>query len=84
MKTLFLALAFAASLAHAAPGDVDALNAGITGSYVNATAVQPDGKIIIGGIFTAVLGVPRSNIARLNTDGTLDTGFDPKANCDDP
>ncbi len=80
MKTLFLALAFAASLAHAAPGDVDALNAGITGSYVNATAVQPDGKIIIGGIFTAVLGVPRSNIARLNTDGTLDTGFDPKAN----
>ena len=42
--------------------------------------MQPDGKILIGGIFTSVLGVPRNNIARLNTDGTLDTPFDPNAN----
>ena len=49
------------------------------GIYVLATAVQPDGKILIGGNFTSVLGVPRNNIARLNTDGTLDTAFDPNA-----
>ena len=46
---------------------------------VFATAVQPDGKILIGGSFTNVLGVARNNIARLNTDGTLDTAFDPNA-----
>lgn len=53
---------------------------GVTGDYVTTTATQPDGKIIIGGIFTSVLGVPRNNIARLNTDGTLDEAFDPSAN----
>jgi uncharacterized delta-60 repeat protein len=46
---------------------------------VNATAVQPDGKILIGGVFFSVLGVPRDGIARLNTDGTLDTAFNPGA-----
>jgi uncharacterized delta-60 repeat protein len=53
--------------------------ASLTG-VVLATAVQPDGKILVGGSFTNVLGVTRNNIARLNTDGTLDTGFDPNAN----
>ncbi|HEX8248916.1 MAG TPA: carboxypeptidase regulatory-like domain-containing protein [Pyrinomonadaceae bacterium] len=42
-----------------------------------AIAVQPDGKILIGGDFTSVLGVPRKGIARLNADGTLDTNFNP-------
>ena len=57
-------------------GKVDqTLNATIVGDFVNATAVQPDGKILIGGSFTQVLGVARANLARLNTDGTLDTGF---------
>ncbi len=56
------------------------LNLGIVGSVVHATAVQPDGKVLIGGLFSSVLGVSRNNIARLNTDGTLDTGFDPNAN----
>ncbi|MFC4818317.1 MULTISPECIES: T9SS type A sorting domain-containing protein [unclassified Flavobacterium] len=37
--------------------------------------IQQDGKIIIGGDFTAYNGVSRNNIARLNTDGTLDTSF---------
>ncbi len=56
------------------------LNLNTVGSSVIATAVQPDGKILIGGNFTTVLGVPRNNIARLNTDGTLDLIFDPNAN----
>jgi uncharacterized delta-60 repeat protein len=47
---------------------------------VSATAVQPDGKILIGGNFTSVLGVTRNRIARLNADGTLDTAFNPNAN----
>ena len=49
-------------------------------SLLFATAVQPDGKILIGGSFTSVLGVTRHNIARLNTDGTLDMIFDPDPN----
>jgi len=44
--------------------------------------VQPDGKLILAGRFTSVLGVPRNNIARLNADGSLDTNFDPNANGD--
>ncbi|MDB6025090.1 MAG: hypothetical protein JWM68_1313 [Verrucomicrobiales bacterium] len=36
---------------------------------------QADGKIIIVGGFTAVHGIPRTNIARLNVDGSLDTSF---------
>ena len=58
------------------------LNLSIVGSFVFATAVQPDGKILIGGNFTTVLGVARNNIARLNTDGTLDTAFNPNADSD--
>lgn len=43
-------------------------------------AVQPNGKIVIGGAFTTVGGLARSNVARLNADGTVDTAFDPNAN----
>ncbi|MFZ1220182.1 MAG: delta-60 repeat domain-containing protein, partial [Chthoniobacterales bacterium] len=56
------------------------LDLGIVGGSVNATAVQPDGKILIGGSFTSVLGVPRNNIARVNPDGSVDLAFDPNAN----
>ena len=37
--------------------------------------VQPDGKVLCCGYFTEVDGVSRPYIARLNTDGTLDTSF---------
>jgi uncharacterized delta-60 repeat protein len=46
-------------------------------SYVYAVAVQPDGKIVIGGAFTSVNGISRNGIARLNADGSLDEEFDP-------
>jgi uncharacterized delta-60 repeat protein len=39
---------------------------------VFALAVQPDGKILVGGNFNAIFGQPRHGIARLNADGTLD------------
>jgi uncharacterized delta-60 repeat protein len=43
---------------------------------VNAIVVQPDQKIVIAGGFETVDGKLRRNIARLNSDGTIDTGFD--------
>ena len=43
----------------------------------SSMALQPDGKILIGGFFTALGGVPRNSLARLNPDGTLDEDFDP-------
>ncbi len=42
---------------------------------VFAIAVQPDGKVLIGGDFWMVNGQARQNVARLNSDGTLDTTF---------
>lgn len=45
---------------------------------VNAIAIQNDGKIIIGGGFSIYNGVPRSRIARLNADGSLDNSFIPQ------
>ena len=45
---------------------------------VRALAVQPDGKLIIGGFFSAVNGFRQQNLARLNSDGSLDSSFDLK------
>jgi uncharacterized delta-60 repeat protein len=42
---------------------------------ISAVAVQPDGKVIIGGAFTEFNGTNRKSIARLNSDGSLDTSF---------
>ena len=47
---------------------------GVNGE-IRAVAVQADGKIVIGGRFSEVAGVPRNNVARLNADGTLDRTF---------
>jgi hypothetical protein len=47
---------------------------------VFSLVVQRDGKILVGGAFTAIGGVPRAYMARLNSDGSLDAGFDPDAN----
>lgn len=44
-------------------------------SRLFAVAVQADGRILIGGLFTTVNGVPRPGLARLNADGTLDRSF---------
>jgi uncharacterized delta-60 repeat protein len=44
-------------------------------SQIISTVVQTDKKIIIGGFFTTYGGNPATYIARLNTDGTLDTTF---------
>ncbi len=51
-----------------------AVGTGANGS-VGATAIQSDGKVIIAGSFTTYNGVARNGIARLNTNGSLDTTF---------
>ena len=59
------------------PGVLDAsFNVGTgANNSVLATAIQSDGKIIIGGSFTSYNGTAVNRIARLNTDGTLDATF---------
>src|SRR4051812_39455167 len=53
-------------------------------ALINAIAVQPDGKILVGGAFTMLGGITgttsRNYIGRLNADGSVDTSFDPGAN----
>lgn len=44
---------------------------------IYSVVLQSDGKILAGGRFTAFKGTDRKGIARLNSDGTLDTSFDP-------
>lgn len=46
---------------------------------VYAVARAADGKLVIGGEFEEVNDQPRSNIARLNADGSLDTSWNPGA-----
>ncbi len=46
-------------------------------SLVYALAVQADGKVLIGGDFASYNGTGRNRIARLNSDGSLDTSFNP-------
>ena len=38
-------------------------------------AIQPDGKILVGGVFNNYKGVTESKIIRLNADGSKDTSF---------
>lgn len=42
---------------------------------VRAYAWQADGKLLIGGAFTSIHGLPVARIARLHRDGSLDTTF---------
>ena len=50
--------------------------------WVEAVALQPDGKVLIGGSFTSFNGTPRNRIARLNANGSLDTTFNPGSGVD--
>ena len=44
-------------------------------SAISDIAVKKDGKIIIGGSFATIDGVTRNNLAKLNSNGTLDASF---------
>lgn len=42
---------------------------------VNTIAVQPDGKVIVGGTFDTYISTNLNYIARLNDDASIDTSF---------
>jgi uncharacterized delta-60 repeat protein len=46
-------------------------------AQVYTLALQTDGKIIFGGFFDSVSGAPRSNLACVEADGTLDDDYAP-------
>ena len=48
-------------------------------SVVFAVAVQPDGKILVGGTFTTIGGQTRNHMARLNQSTGQADSFDPSA-----
>ena len=51
---------------------VGALNFTAAGS-----AVQADGRIMVGGYFSSINGTARNRLARLNPDGSVDDAFNP-------
>src|SRR5665213_574459 len=89
LKTRLTVLRIAGLALAASLGAISSAKAALTAndgfdpnanSNVNAIALQPDGKILMGGYFTQLhpLGGPVSGnayIARLNHDGSVDTGF---------
>jgi len=42
---------------------------------ITEMVIQSNGKIVLVGSFTKIAGFPARNIARLNSDGTIDTSF---------
>ena len=57
------------------PGHGTANKAG--SGEIHSVAIQPDGKLVIGGRFSSVQGKGRDDIARLNADGSVDGEFRP-------
>jgi len=45
------------------------------GQTIYSVATQTDGKTVVSGVFSEIGTTPMTNIARFNTDGTLDTTF---------
>jgi uncharacterized delta-60 repeat protein len=56
---------------------------GVLGGAVYHVLTQANGRIILGGAFTAVNGTALNRLARLNTDGSLDMTFNPGAGASD-
>jgi uncharacterized delta-60 repeat protein len=83
---LFLVLLSGSNVQLSAQPVLDGFDPNADG-IVRTVAVQPDGKVLVGGIFTSVApnggpSVSRNRIARFNPDGTLDAAFNPNANSD--
>src|SRR5947199_6671399 len=66
------------------PGQLDStfVPAPGTNDAVNVVIPQPDGKVIAAGRFTFAKNVARNRIARFNSNGSLDTTFDPGTGAD--
>jgi len=88
MKFVISLAALAATLLCSTPvlgqAALDGFDPNANGT-IRVVVVQPDGKILIGGSFTTLspnggATVTRNCMARLNSNGTVDTAFDPNAN----
>ncbi|WP_299130081.1 T9SS type A sorting domain-containing protein [uncultured Winogradskyella sp.] len=55
--------------------DTDFNSGSLAASSIRKIVILDDGKILIGGTFTSYNGIESNHIARLNSDGTLDTSF---------
>jgi uncharacterized delta-60 repeat protein len=78
--SLLLQLSTLCFHSRGAPGDVDLSfdpGLGADSGSVNGVAVQSDGKVLLSGFFTTVRGLARTNVARLNADGSGDPTFNP-------
>ena len=85
IQTLIALASFASMHQAAAQGSLDpAFGTGVGAEdAVQTLAVQSDGKIIAAGLFYNVNGTANSlGIARLNTNGVVDSGFDPGSSVD--
>lgn len=51
------------------------IGSGIDGFYAKALEIQNDGKILVGGYFSAYNGTAINNLVRLNSDGSIDPTF---------
>ena len=62
------------------PGSLDkSFNTGTGANFsIRCVAVQPDGKILVGGFFSEFDGAAIRRIARLNPNGAVDTTFAPQ------
>lgn len=59
------------------PGSLDiTFNPGSgVGQYLGCIALQTNGQILVGGSFNEVNGITNNEVARLNSDGSVDTSF---------
>ena len=69
-------LAAAPALLAQTSSPVDGFDPDVDGNVL-VLAMQPDGRLLVGGQFSTVSGFPRRNLARLNADGSLDPSFNP-------
>lgn len=58
-------------------GSGTSANTGYTNNMPYSLALQTDGKILLGGDFYYYNGVQRLGIVRINTNGSIDTTFNP-------
>lgn len=73
----FLFISVSSAVFGQVPGSLDqSFNVGTgTNGSVYASAIQSDGKIVLGGGFNTYNGIFTGGITRLNSDGTIDGTF---------
>lgn len=84
MKKLLLLFCCALLVGQSYAQTYELDNSYVTGTgfdaEVNASGIDSNGEVLFGGDFTDYNGTTRNYLARLNADGTVDTGFDPSSN----